>query len=560
MRGMKWLATLLAGAMVMNAQTSFDTLVDQYFDDYFRLNPSMATAAGFHKPYDSELESYSSDAFQSRVALNEKYLPVLEAQPAGDERDWMISHLHSDLLTIQNIRPQITNPDFYSSGVTASIFSIMSRNFASPEERLRSLIEREKKIPQVFQDARAALQHPPKIYTSVALEQLPGLESFFANDVPGAFSQVTDRTLLTEFKQANQNVIEALKSYESWIKQDLLPRSDGDFRIGAENFAKKLLYDEMVDIPLDHVLEVGYANLRENQQKLQALCKQIDPTKEPQEIIEKFEADHPVPDQLLNSFRDTFAGLISFIQTHQIITIPSTVKPILEETPAFMRALTTASMDTPGPYEEVATEAYFNVTLPEKSWPPKETEEFMTAFNRGTIVSTSVHEAYPGHYVQGLWVKQVPSKVRKLIGCGTNIEGWAHYTEQMMLDEGYGNGDKELRVGQLLDALLRNCRYIVGIEMHTGKRTYEQGIEFFVKEGYMSRAYAERETKRGTSDPTYLVYTLGKLQIIKLREDYRKKLGDGFSLMKFHDEFMKQGFVPVKLIRREMMGDNSPTL
>ncbi len=159
-----------------------------------------------------------------------------------------------------------------------------------------------------------------------------------------------------------------------------------------------------------------------------------------------------------------------------------------------------------------------------------------------------------------LWFQKVPSKVRKLIGCGSNIEGWAHYTEQMMIDEGYGKNDPELKVGQLLDALLRNCRYIVGIEMHTGKRTFEQGIEFFVKEGYMSHDYAERETKRGASDPTYLVYTLGKLEILKLRADYRQKMGANFSLEQFHNTFMQQGGVPIKLIRHAMLGNDSPTL
>ena len=159
----------------------------------------------------------------------------------------------------------------------------------------------------------------------------------------------------------------------------------------------------------------------------------------------------------------------------------------------------------------------------------------MAGFNRGTIISTAIHEAYPGHYVQFLWVPNAPSKVRKLLGAGTNVEGWAHYCEQMMLDEGYGGGDRKLRLGQLQDALLRDARYIVGIQMHTGKMTYEQGIEFFVKEGYQSRANAERETKRGTSDPTYLVYTLGKLEILKLREDYNGREGAAFSLQDFHD-------------------------
>ena len=217
-------------------------------------------------------------------------------------------------------------------------------------------------------------------------------------------------------------------------------------------------------------------------------------------------------------------------------------------------------MDTPGPYEQVAKEAFFNVTLPEPGWPKQQVEEHMEAFNRGTVISTAVHEVYPGHYTQFLWMKQAPTKVRKLIGCSSNAEGWAHYAEQMMMEEGYGKNDPGLKLGQLQDALLRNARYIVGIEMHTGKMTYEQGIDFFVKEGYQTRANGERETKRGTSDPTYLYYTLGKLQILKLREDYKKLKGAQFSLEEFHDSFMKQGFPPIRIVRRAMLGNDSPVL
>lgn len=544
----------------MCAQSPFDALVDRYFDDQFRLHPSRATAAGFHHPYDSQLEDYSEKAIEEQIAVAERYLGEFGKMPVSDERELVISSIKADLLSLQNIRPQETNPDLYSSGVTASIFGLISRKFAPPEDRLRSVIAREGKIPQVFANARRVLKNPPKIYTEVALEQLPGNESFFTHDVRAAFTEVNDKDLLAHFEKSNNAVIEALKSYESWLKAELLPRSNGDFRIGADNYRKKLLYEEMVDVPLDRLLEIGYANLRANQQELAAVCKKIDGSKTLQQIAEQLERDHPAPGQLLQSFRDTLGGLIDFINTHHIIGIPSETRPILEETPPFERALTTASMDTPGPYEKVAAEAYFNVTLPEKNWSAKQTEEFMTAFNRGTIVTTAIHEAYPGHYVQLLWFQKVQSKVRKLIGCGTNIEGWAHYTEQMMLDEGYGNDDPRLRAGQLLDALLRNCRYIVGIEMHTGKMTYEQGIEFFIREGYMSRAYAERETKRGTSDPTYLVYTLGKLEILKLRDDYRKKMGANFSLEQFHNEFVKQGGIPIKLIRHAMLGEESGVL
>jgi uncharacterized protein (DUF885 family) len=557
---MKMLALLICGASLMTAQSSFDALVDRFFDEDFHFSPTFATVAGFHHPYDSQLEDYSARAVQERVAMYRRYLAEFEKAPASDDRDLMIAHLHADLLDLENIRQWETNPDYYSSGITVSIFTLMSRKFASPEERLRDVIARENKMAQVFEDAQQALKNPPKIYTEVALEQLPGLQNFFADDVPKAFSEVKDPDLLAQFKKSNDNVIGCLKSYEKWVRSDLLPRSNGDFRIGADNYRKKVAYEEMVDVPLDRLLQIGFDNLHANQKHLVDVCKKIDPSKTPQDIVAKFEQDHPPPDQLLATFRNTFSGLIDFINAHHIITIPSTVRPILEESPPFMRALTTASMDTPGPYEKVATEAYFNVTLPEKTWPPQRVSEFMTAFNRGTITSTAIHEAYPGHYVQLLWFQKVQSKARKLVHSNSNVEGWAHYTEQMMLDEGYGNGDPELRVGQLLDALLRNCRYIVGIEMHTGKMTYEEGIQFFMTQGYMSHDYAERETKRGTSDPTYLVYTLGKLEILKLREDYRAKMGADFSLEQFHNEFMQQGGVPVKLIRRAMLGNDSPAL
>jgi uncharacterized protein (DUF885 family) len=230
------------------------------------------------------------------------------------------------------------------------------------------------------------------------------------------------------------------------------------------------------------------------------------------------------------------------------------VLPILEETPSFERALFFASLDPPGPYETQAKEAYFNVTLPEPTWPKDRIEEHLEGFNRGTILSTAVHEAYPGHYLQFLWLPQVASKVRKLLGVNSNIEGWAHYCEQMMLDQGLGGNDPKLRLGQLQDALLRNARFIVSIEMHTGKMTFDQAIDFFVREGYQSRANGEREARRGTSDATYLYYTAGKLEIFKLRDDYRKLKGGDYSLQKFHDEFLKLGPLPIKLMRKAMLG------
>jgi uncharacterized protein (DUF885 family) len=553
-------------ASSLRSQTAFDKLVDEYFDFYFQFHPTVGTQAGLHQ-YDMKLEDFSRAAIDAETAglaqFQKKFSSIqstqLSLESEGD-LDVLISSIQARLLELQSIQMWRKDPDVYISNLSYSVFLIMRRNFAPAADRLRSVIAREREIPRVLAAARQNVSNPPRVYTQVALQQMPDNIKFFQNDVPAAFRDVHDPKLLADFKASNDAAIEALTKYQDFLRTDLIPVSNGDFRLGAENFRKKLLYDEMVDIPLDRLLEIGYADLRRNQQQLKEVAAQIDPHRSTAAVLADLHRDHPPADQLLQTFRDTLGGLRQFIEQNKIVTIPSTVPPIVEETPPFARALTTASMDTPGAYETKATEAMFNVTLPAPDWKPEKVEQWMQGFNRGTITSTAIHEVYPGHYTQFLWVQAAPTKTRKLLYNNSNAEGWAHYTEQMMLDEGYGAHDLNLRLGQLLDALLRNARFIVGIEMHTGKMTLEQGQEFFVKEGFQVPPVAEVEAKRATSDPTYLYYNLGKLQILKLREDYRKQQGSKFTLQEFHDRFMRQGSVPMKIIRKSMLGTDGPTL
>jgi uncharacterized protein (DUF885 family) len=587
------LATLLVGALMAipaaHAQhlsadggvQTFNYLADQYFTDvYFHFSPTNGTADGLHQ-YDTQLEDYSAASVQKEIAALHTYEKKVEAvdpssldaSVAGD-RAILLNNIRSSLLTLEVIRPWEKNPDNYSSGVTNSIFVIMERPYASADVRLRAAIEREKQIPQVLLEARKNLKNPPKIYTEIALEQIDGIISFFQSDVPSAFTEATDADTKAAFAKSNAAVIEALQSYGAWMKSDLLARSNGDYKLGAETFAKKLSYDEMVDIPLDHLLKIAYADLHKNQAEFARVAKEVDPTKTPQQVLAELATIHPAPDKLLTTFNDTFASLITFINANHIITIPSKVEPTLEETPPFMRATTSASMDPPGPFETHSTKAYFNVTLPEKSWTPEHVAEHMAEFNVGTIISTSVHEAYPGHYVQFLWEPQFPSKIRQLLGANTNIEGWAHYCEQMMLDQGYGRPGTEapgspkidereaklIRLGQIQDALLRDARFVNSIKLHTGQFTFDQAVDFFVTDGYQSHSVGLVETKRGSADATYLYYTLGKLEIMKLREDMMQKQGSAFNLQTFHDSFMRQGFAPLKIIRKAMLHDDSPVL
>ncbi|MBZ5501380.1 MAG: DUF885 domain-containing protein [Acidobacteriia bacterium] len=566
-----------AGAVAaQDPHAAWQALADAYFDEvYFKFSPTQGTSVGFHQ-YDRLLEDYSRAGVDRQVAALHAFEKRVESfDPAGlseteaADRQMVLSNIRGTLLELETIRPWEKDPDTYSSGVTVSAYAIMSREFAPAADRLRSVIAREQRMPAVFAAARANLKNSPRIYTEIAIEQLPGDIDFFRNSLPQAFAGVKDAAIQAEFQKSNAAVIAALVSYGEWLKSDLLPRSHGDFRIGAETFSKKLLYDEMVDIPLDRLLEIARADMRKNQGDYARIAREIEPGKEPRQVLAEIAADHPAPERLLQTFRDTLDGLVSFIREHHIVTIPSDVRPIVQDTPPFERATTFASMNSPGPFEQVAKEAYFNATVPDAKDSPQKSEGLMAQFNYQTIIATAVHETYPGHYLQFLWLPAAPSKVRKLLGAYTSVEGWAHYCEQMMLDEGYGQPGagstdvrraKLLRLGQLQEALLRDARFIVGIEMHRGRMTFDQAVAFFAREGYQTREIGLVETKRGTSDPTYLYYTLGKLEILKLRADAQKKEGAGFSLQKFHDDLLRQGSPPLKIARKALLGDDSPVL
>ena len=563
---------VLSGA-IMTTRTHakprpFQQIVDAYFDDYFKTNPSQATSVGFHQ-YDHQLEDFSLSAHQRNRRKLVEYLAAFQAlNPRAlsplerDDREIMIVTIHSLLLEEDRVQMWRKNPDTYSSAVTSSIFALIKRDFAPPEERLRSVIEREKQISRALTQARGVLRTPPKIYTRIAIEQLPGNIDFFQTTVPDAFKNVNHAVLLADFKQSNDAAIAALKDYQGWLQKNLLPRSRGTFAIGAENYRLKLLYDEMVDVPLPRLLKIGYAQLRKDQQALVETARRIDPKKKPEDVLKELERDHPTADTLLSSAQQQLDGLRQFLIDHKIITVPGGAQAKVVETPSFMRATTFASMDTPGPYETKATEAYYNITLPDPSWSKEKQEEYLEGYNYPLLSNVSVHEVWPGHYTQFLWVKNNPelSKTRKLTGAGSNAEGWAHYSEQMVLDEGLHNNDPRYRLAQLVDALLRDCRYLVGIKMHTQGMTTDEAKEFFVKEGHQVPVVGEMETKRGAGDPTYLMYTLGKLEILKLREDYKRKMGSAFSLQDFHDRFIKAGSPAVKIVRRELMGRDGPLL
>lgn len=544
-----------------SGDTAFDAVTRSYLEDLYKRSPTSATYLGIHK-YNDQLEDYSRKAVTEAVASGRQFRERVAAMDVHTlsaakqlDHEQLLRAIDARLLTLDVVRPWAIDPDSYSSGLTRTAYIMIKREFAPPEQRLRQLIARQKLMPAALAEARRNLDNPPRIYTEIAIEQMDGNRGFFETAVATAFPGVTDKALLAEFKQANDAVIAAMSEYKKWLQDDLLKRSNGSFAIGEETFRKKLAADEMIELPLDELLAIAERDLRANQAAFVETARAIDPKRTAAEVLKAVEKEHPPAETLLSTTQGELDALGRFMTEKRIITIPKAAPARVQETPPFLRATTTASMDIPGPFETVATEAYYSMTLPDPKLSAAEKNEFMTQWYYPAISNVSVHEVWPGHYLQFLYARHFPSDVRKVFGAATNSEGWAHYCEQMVIDEGFHADDPRYRLAQVQDALLRDARFIVGIRMHTKGMTLAEAEEFFVKEGYQSRPAARSESKRGTSDPTYGYYTMGKLMILKLREDYKARMGPRFSLQEFHDTFISLGPLPLPLIRKAMLGD-----
>jgi uncharacterized protein (DUF885 family) len=561
MAGCRARSTLEDREAAQSHDATFTALAHQYLEDLYLRQPTVATNLGIHK-YDARLEDYSKQSITDQVAALRQFRDRISAiDPATLtastqlDRVLLFHEVDSKLLTLEVERPWAKDPDMYSSGITSSAYIMIRRTFASPDDRLRALVAREKQMPAALQQARRNLDNPPRIYTQIALEQIGGNRHFFEDAVASAFPEVKDAALREEFTKSNGAVVAALADYQTWLKRDLEKRSNGSFALGEDTYRKKLAANEMIDTPIAVLLKIAELDLKRNQQVFADTAHAINPKATPRQVLDSVESDHPPPDKLLATTQAGLDAIGRFLIDHHIVTVPQAPSVRVQETPPFMRSTTTASMDIPGPFETVATEAYYSMTLPDPALSPREVEAIMAEWNYPLISNVSVHEVWPGHYLQFLYSKKLPSDVRKVFGAATNSEGWAHYCEQMMIDEGFHADDLRYRLSEIQDALLRDARFIVGIQMHTQGMTIPQAEEFFVKEAYQPRPTARAESKRGASDATYGYYTMGKLMILKLRADYKARMGAKYSLQRFHDTFISVGHMPLPLVRKAMIGE-----
>ena len=550
------LATLFSPIPDDDADRAFTGFVDSYFAARFAYRPSEGTAQGFHE-YDGKIENLSAASILIHTRrLQQELLKLGEldrSQLSFDNRidsAVIASQIRGELLDLVTLVTWKKNPMEYVGIPGGAIDGLMKRDFAPKTNRLRSIILRLKGIPALHEAMKVNVQNPPKEFTDLAIRMAKGSIGFFRGSVAAFATEAAagDGALLLEFEAANAAAIASTEKIAEWLETDLKPRSKGAYAIGAANFAAKLKDDDMIELPLAEVLAKGEANLARDYAAFVKTAKLIDPNKTPAEVMKALSDDHPKADDLIPSVRRSVEEARKFLIDKKIVTVPSEVRVRIEETPPFARNGGFASMDTPGPFETKATEAFYYVTPAEKDWDAKHVDEHLRLFNKPVVAMINVHEAYPGHYLQFLYAPKFPTKTRKLTYCSSNVEGWAHYTEQMMVDEGFGGGDPKIRLAQLQEALLRDCRYVVGIKLHTQGMTVEQGAKVFEEKGFQEPANAFEEARRGAYNPTYLYYTYGKLQIQELRDEYRAKKGG--TLRDFHDAFVSQGGLPIPLVRK----------
>lgn len=543
-----------------SADDQYVSIAKAYYAQNLRENPIAATYTGIHT-YDAQLGDFSAAFVKHELQLDRDYLAKLASldksklspEVATDEAI-LENSLNDDLLLNGTLAQWQHNPDNYSQAATGSIFGLITRDYAPLATRAKYVIAREKQIPAMLAIARKNITTVDATTQNVSYQDTSGSAAFFSQTVPLAFASLKNASLKAQLHSANTGAMNAIKSYAAWIKTI---KPSGTFAIGADAYQKRLKYEDNVDLSLDEYLAVGQKELARLRTEFIATAKKIDPNHTPQEVYASISKDHPTASQLIPSAANDLKALRAFIIAHHIITLPPDANIKVVETPPFERATTSASFDAPGPLETVATQTYYNVTPADPKWPAKQIEEFLQGMNNYERPITSAHECYPGHFVNYAFNKHANlSLTRKLNWNQAFGEGWAHYSEQMMVDQGWGNGNPKVRLAQLDDALLRAARFIVGVKMHTQGMTIAQAQQFFVTDGVQTKPIALEESLRGSQDPMYGYYTLGKLMILKLRADYQKKMGSAYTLQKFHDELLSHGDPPVPLVRKLILGSS----
>ncbi len=535
-------------------------LTDEFLRALFTTYPTMAASLGLHE-YDGQVPDFREAARADRVGALQRYAAQLreistETLDIEDRHDHVLLRLAVDeeLFELEVLRDVERNPLAFSGALDVSGY--IKRDYAPLLQRVEALTDHLRRIPDVLTQARDTLQpRIPRPFLETALEVYAGIVTFHEHDLPAAVRPAGSAPSQTAFEKANAGALAALRAFIQYMTAELRPKATAEFAIGEDKFRTMLRLGEMVDVPLDRLLEIGREDMARNGARLREAAARTAPGVSIPEVIRRQSRDHPNAARLIPEAARVLDELREFVEAHGLVSIPSRVPCRVEETPPFAR-WAFAMMDTAGPFE-TATESYYYVTPPEPAWTAEQTEAWLTKFDFATLRAVGIHEVYPGHYVHFLHLKHVPRDLRKVLTSYSFVEGWAHYCEEMMLEAGYGQDDPRLAIAQLAEALLRDVRFAVAIQMHTRGMTMEAATRIFVEQAYLEPLPAEKEAARGTFDPGYLNYTLGKLMIRKLRDDLRAEQGSEFTLRGFHDRLLSLGAPPVPLARRQFLHQDS---
>ena len=521
--------------------------------DFF---PNAASREGIHE-YDGRMPDVSPSALARRMREVRADLALLGSVDTGalSRIEWLDHQVLTMALKrmdfeMSALRVYETNPLVYVSHVNLSNYVL--RDYAPLAERAAAMTQALAQVPRVLDTARLNLM--PVLKTPVvetAIDAFAGMKQFYRADLPDVVGELGDPELSRRFQLALNEASLALDRFLLRLER-LREQSVDEFAIGSEHFRRLLEYSEMITTPLDRLLAVGERDLARNLARIKQAAAEIAPSRTVRAILQEMKRHHPASDELIATVEDLLDDMRQFLIENDIVTVPAEEHCIVRPTPAFIHGAF-AALDVPRAYEDNATESFYYITLPRLDWEPELVEEWLTSYNYPLLEDVTVHEAYPGHYVQTLHSRKAHSKISLAFASYAFDEGWAHYAEEMMVEEGYLGNDPRYHLAQLMEALLRDCRFVCAIKMHTQGMTIVEATQFFIDNAYLDDLPAREEATRGAYDPMYLNYTLGKLEILKLREECRLEQGEDFSLKRFHDELLSYGAPPIALLRKLML-------
>ena len=540
--------------------------VDDLLGYLHETHPTYAALDGVHT-HDDLLEDLSKQGIDHDVRALSGYLRRLEEidkeglpEIEALEQRMLSSFLRSRMFELEEVRTWEKNPQIYADILASSLASQVLFTHAPASERARRVLSKLRQAPRLIQAARDNIKDPPGIFVKVGIETMKGALKFIDDDLPRALADVDDLHLLGDLADAQVEASQAIGAYIQDLENEIAPRARASFRLGRDKFEQKVRLDEGIPLPVDRLLAIATRELKSTQEAFKSLAGRQDGG-DPMAAWAKTKHDHPAPGQLVSVGRQHLDELKTFLERQSIITVPASEPVTVAPTPDFYR-WSFASMWTSGPFESKPSRAYYYLTDVDPSWSEERQHEYLRDYNLPTLWSISIHEVYPGHFLHYQHLRRVTSKARKsiLFAPSSFVEGWAHYCEQMMIEAGFARNDDGVKLGQLAEALIRLVRFIVGIKLHTEDMSVEQAVRLFREEAYMEESSARREAERGTFDPTYLVYSAGKMMLLKLRQDYKQQQGKAFSLRTFHDTLLGNGTAPFWLHRQLMLGTDAGDL